>query len=596
MLQLSHLHIAYDRVLLEDASLSIEPGKVTLIRGESGSGKTTLLYRIGLLSQDHDYVYLVDGEDIMKASEKKRKAFQKENIGYVLQDALLFEQYTVYENLTHAARLNQLTLSRSKAEALLQEVRLTITLDRRIDKLSGGEKQRLAIACALAKDPTILILDEPTSALDPQNEVLIYEILQDLAKNDHLYVILSSHSPRAMAYADQILQIKDRQLIEIRNEKQKADISVIKKEAKPLSRAFFNYYTAHFKRTYRLMHWLIEGGLFLSVLVLGITYILIENNIRTNQALLNQISYNQLFVTSVGTSPYLDTLDLQLMETDDTLQDLAHVIKVYPIHLYYFETYNGKCYVLPFFEENHFEDQLKEVSDNDPPGIYYAKNNQGKLIEYLDGDQLHLNGKTYPVLGVFYNGYTSAFLEQDSLYIYMDEESLSLLTKDAPLVGYSLFVDDLNHINEVKAHLEAKGYVVNDQFQMGDVLSEIDHSLNQTRYLISGVVIVLLFVFMTLIQNRYFELRKKEMALLKVNGLSTKDILQILCHELISMGIISYLVPLFIMSMIFIILLKAIPYQLILGLLVIFILQFGLSYFVNARQLAKLEPEEILRN
>ncbi len=195
MLQLSHLHIAYDRVLLEDASLSIEPGKVTLIRGESGSGKTTLLYRIGLLSQDHDYVYLVDGEDIMKASEKKRKAFQKENIGYVLQDALLFEQYTVYENLTHAARLNQLTLSRSKAEALLQEVRLTITLDRRIDKLSGGEKQRLAIACALAKDPTILILDEPTSALDPQNEVLIYEILQDLAKNDHLYVILSSHSP-----------------------------------------------------------------------------------------------------------------------------------------------------------------------------------------------------------------------------------------------------------------------------------------------------------------------------------------------------------------------------------------------------------------
>ena len=113
MLQLSHLHIAYDRVLLEDASLSIEPGKVTLIRGESGSGKTTLLYRIGLLSQDHDYVYLVDGEDIMKASEKKRKAFQKENIGYVLQDALLFEQYTVYENLTHAARLNQLSLSRS---------------------------------------------------------------------------------------------------------------------------------------------------------------------------------------------------------------------------------------------------------------------------------------------------------------------------------------------------------------------------------------------------------------------------------------------------------------------------------------------------
>ena len=148
----------------------------------------------------------------------------------------------------------------------------------------------------------------------------------------------------------------------------------------------------------------------------------------------------------------------------------------------------------------------------------------------------------------------------------MDEESLSLITKDTPLVGYSLFVDDLNRIDEFKADLEANGYVVNDQFQMGDVISEIDRPLNQTRYLISGVISLLLLIFMTLMQNRYFELRKKDMALLKVNGLSTKAILQILCH------------------------------QLILGLLVVFILQFGLSYFINARQLAKLEPEEILRN
>ena len=101
---------------------------------------------------------------------------------------------------------------------------------------------------------------------------------------------------------------------------------------------------------------------------------------------------------------------------------------------------------------------------------------------------------------------------------------------------------------------------------MGDVISEIDRPLNQTRYLISGVISLLLLIFMTLMQNRYFELRKKDMALLKVNGLSTKAILQILCH------------------------------QLILGLLVVFILQFVLSYFINARQLAKLEPEEILRN
>ena len=112
----------------------------------------------------------------------------------------------------------------------------------------------------------------------------------------------------------------------------------------------------------------------------------------------------------------------------------------------------------------------------------------------------------------------------------MDEESLSLITKDTPLVGYSLFVDDLNRIDEFKADLEANGYVVNDQFQMGDVISEIDRPLNQTRYLISGVISLLLLIFMTLMQNRYFELRKKDMALLKVNGLSTKDILQILCH------------------------------------------------------------------
>ncbi|CVH76721.1 hypothetical protein BN3662_01754 [Clostridiales bacterium CHKCI006] len=123
----------------------------------------------------------------------------------------------------------------------------------------------------------------------------------------------------------------------------------------------------------------------------------------------------------------------------------------------------------------------------------------------------------------------------------MDEESLSLITKDTPLVGYSLFVDDLNRIDEFKADLEANGYVVNDQFQMGDVISEIDRPLNQTRYLISGVISLLLLIFMTLMQNRYFELRKKDMALLKVNGLSTKAILQILCHQLIlGLLVVSY--------------------------------------------------------
>ena len=123
----------------------------------------------------------------------------------------------------------------------------------------------------------------------------------------------------------------------------------------------------------------------------------------------------------------------------------------------------------------------------------------------------------------------------------MDEESLSLITKDTPLVGYSLFVDDLNRIDEFKADLEANGYVVNDPFQMGDVISEIDRPLNQTRYLISGVISLLLLIFMTLMQNRYFELRKKDMALLKVNGLSTKDILQILCHQLIlGLLVVSY--------------------------------------------------------
>lgn len=194
-----------------DVSLELEPGKLFILMGPSGSGKTTLLMLMGcLLKPTSGSVYLFDRE-VSALDESQLPWVRRKQVGFIFQGFNLFPALTALENVEATLNLKGL-----RSEAARQEARLLLArlgLEHRLhhlpEDLSGGEKQRVAVARALAGDPPIILADEPTGMLDSKTGRLIVEVLKDLARNEGRLVFMVSHDSRILSLADRIFQIED---------------------------------------------------------------------------------------------------------------------------------------------------------------------------------------------------------------------------------------------------------------------------------------------------------------------------------------------------------------------------------------------------
>jgi len=196
---------------VQDISLELEGGKFTFLMGPSGSGKTTLLMLMGcLLRPTGGSVYLYD-EEITALDETSLPRIRRERIGFIFQGFNLFPALTALENVEATLNLKGLRGAGAQDEArrLLARVGLERRLHHLPEDLSGGEKQRVAVARALAGNPPIILADEPTGMLDSKTGRVISEILRDLAHQEGRLVFMVSHDPRITSLADQILTIED---------------------------------------------------------------------------------------------------------------------------------------------------------------------------------------------------------------------------------------------------------------------------------------------------------------------------------------------------------------------------------------------------
>lgn len=196
---------------VRDVSMKLDEGEVLMILGPSGSGKTTLLSMIGCILTPTSGEIYIDGQKISTLPEQELPAIRKRKIGFVFQSFNLLKSLTVQENVEVALNLNGTRGKEAKAKAreLLREVGLAERLGFYPADLSGGEKQRVSIARALANDPKILLADEPTGNLDSKTGQKIGSILRDLAKNDGKSVIIVTHDNRIENLADRIIQLED---------------------------------------------------------------------------------------------------------------------------------------------------------------------------------------------------------------------------------------------------------------------------------------------------------------------------------------------------------------------------------------------------
>jgi lipoprotein-releasing system ATP-binding protein len=188
-----------DLRILNDISLSLNRGDAAAIMGPSGSGKSTLLYILGALEPPSSGSVTLEGQNPYSLSEREQAAFRNRRIGFVFQDHSLLPQCSVLENvlaptLVAAATDGSPAQDQARAKDLLTQVGLAERLDHRPGELSGGEKQRAALARALIRDPLLLLCDEPTGNLDRAAADTVASLLLDLHGRRHTVLIVVTHS------------------------------------------------------------------------------------------------------------------------------------------------------------------------------------------------------------------------------------------------------------------------------------------------------------------------------------------------------------------------------------------------------------------
>jgi lipoprotein-releasing system ATP-binding protein len=187
--------------ILNGISLTVAPGDAIAITGPSGSGKSTLLYILGALEPPTSGTVTLDNADPFELNERQQAAFRNKHIGFVFQDHSLLPQCSVLENVlapTLAAardgKNDSVSDAERRARQLLNEVGLGDRLDHRPGELSGGEKQRAAVARALILNPSVLLCDEPTGNLDRTSANAVADLLLKLHAERKTILITVTHS------------------------------------------------------------------------------------------------------------------------------------------------------------------------------------------------------------------------------------------------------------------------------------------------------------------------------------------------------------------------------------------------------------------
>ena len=197
--------------VLKGISLKVDNGEVISITGPSGAGKTTLLQIMGSLDKPDGGRVLYDGQDITRMGEKELSAFRNKHIGFVFQFHQLLPEFTAMENVMIPALIARQSKkeARQRAEELLTFLGLKERLEHKPNELSGGEKQRVAVARALMNHPDVILADEPSGSLDSNNKAELHQLFFDLRDKFNQTFVIVTHDEELARLTDRTIHLKD---------------------------------------------------------------------------------------------------------------------------------------------------------------------------------------------------------------------------------------------------------------------------------------------------------------------------------------------------------------------------------------------------
>ena len=202
--------------VLKGISLHINKGEVVSIVGPSGAGKTTLLQIMGTLDKPDQGEIIIDGTNVSSMSTKKLSDFRNRHIGFIFQFHQLLPEFTAIENIMIPAFIagKSHREAKKKAEELLSFMGLTDRAMHKPNELSGGEKQRVAVARALINSPAVILADEPSGSLDTKNKEELHQLFFDLRDKFGQTFVIVTHDEELARITDRTIHLKDGQIID----------------------------------------------------------------------------------------------------------------------------------------------------------------------------------------------------------------------------------------------------------------------------------------------------------------------------------------------------------------------------------------------
>lgn len=216
MIQLTDVSRKYksgetDFYALRPTSLDIAAGELVVILGPSGSGKSTLLNLIGGIDRPDSGTVQIDGKDITKLNERALTRYRRRQLGFVFQFNNLIPDLTVHENIEVTAHLG---VKPTPVMEIIRRVGLAGKHNKFPHELSGGEQQRVSVARAIVKHPTLVLCDEPTGSLDYQASHEVLKLLEEINRDDQATVLIVTHNTAIAAMADRVIRLRSGEIVE----------------------------------------------------------------------------------------------------------------------------------------------------------------------------------------------------------------------------------------------------------------------------------------------------------------------------------------------------------------------------------------------
>ena len=221
MIEARNIHKSFGTLeVLKGIDLTIQRGEVVAIVGKSGAGKTTLLQILGTLEpptlvREAPAQLLFDGQEVLQLKDKALSAFRNKHIGFVFQFHQLLPEFSALENVIMPALIagSPNSKARCRGMELLDYLGLTERMSHKPNELSGGEKQRVAVARALMNQPDVIFADEPSGSLDSQNKTELHQLFFDLRKEFNQTFVIVTHDESLAQMSDRIIHMEDGRIV-----------------------------------------------------------------------------------------------------------------------------------------------------------------------------------------------------------------------------------------------------------------------------------------------------------------------------------------------------------------------------------------------